>query len=130
MAVLKVSSPSYLEQMKRLVANWPVDAERGSMILREYETVWNDVGESRFRRGVDSIIATAPFRFFPSQAEFRGYVPGSERAKFCGKCDAGWVMVPDCEARQVYGNDTAMAAARCECAGGTDWLRRIRSATA
>jgi len=123
MAKQKAHSQDFLEQMKRLVANWPVDEVRGSTLLDEYAVVWNDVGDLRFRKAVDSIIATSDYSFFPNVAQFRGYIPAKEKHKFCGECTEGWVMKPDFEARRVYRNDTAMIAVACECRGPDYWER-------
>jgi hypothetical protein len=121
MARQKVHSPDYLAQMKRLVANWPVDEQRGKVLLDEYQAIWEEVGEHRFTRAVDSLVASAPYLFFPNQAEFRGYIPATGKKPSCGKCDSGWLMVPDAVARGVYGDPNAMMAIRCECRRGPSY---------
>jgi hypothetical protein len=107
--------------MQRLMANWPVEATRANMLLSEYRSIWNDVGEYRFRRAVDSIVATAALQFFPSQAEFRGYIPSAGKKRGCGKCDSGWIMIPDPVARGEYGDLNATMALRCECRRGPSY---------
>lgn len=125
MARNKAHSADYLAQMKRLIANWPVDDDRGAVLLDEFAGIWNEVGENRFRRAVDSILADSDYRFFPNQAEFRGHLPSSEHKPLCKKCKSGWISVPDHEARRLYGNPEAMCMIRCECRGGAEAHRRI-----
>ena len=121
MAKPKAHSRDYLDQMKRLIANWPVDDQRGKVLLDEYRTIWDDVGDFRFRRAVDSLLVTAQLQFFPSQAEFRGYIPSTGKKPTCGNCDSGWIMIPDPVARGDYGDPNAMMALRCECRRGPSY---------
>ena len=61
--------------MTRLIGNWPDGQRRAAEMLNEFQTVWDDVGEDRFRRAVQDIIHSSELRFFPSIGEFRGYIP-------------------------------------------------------
>lgn len=124
----KAHSADYLAQMKRLIANWPVDDDRGTVLLDEFAGICNEIGENRFRLAVDSILANGNFRFFPSQGEFRGYIPSAERKPLCGKCESGWIRVPDYEARRMYGNSTATCMLRCECRSGPGYQAFARRA--
>ena len=85
-------------------------------LMKEYESIWRAIGEQRFSRAVDTIIREGRYAFFPSQAEFRGYIPAeSAGLERCAKCQdtSGWLYVPDYAARQMYGNTTAVSALRC-----------------
>lgn len=102
--------------MKRLVANWPMDENRAEVLMQEYENLFAGVGEQRFNRGVGTIIREGRYQFFPSMAEFRGFVPaGEQRWKPCGKCEEGFIRVPDPEAELLYGDPGATKMIFCKC---------------
>ena len=85
--------------------------------------MFDQVDDSRFDRAVTAIIQESEIKFFPSVGEFRGYIPAPGKKPYCGKCNEGWVWVPDMEARRLYDNDTAMACKRCECRSGPGYQR-------
>ncbi len=101
------------------MANWPTDAERAGKLSHEFHSIWDEIGESLFTRTVTKIIHESRLQFFPSCGEFRGFIPNANAKKFwrdpnCPDCKGtGFKMVADYDARQAYGNDTAMAALRC-----------------
>lgn len=61
--------------MKKMLDNWPVEAGRTEGILETFREVYDEVGEDRFRRGVQDIMQSSEIKFFPPVAVFRGYIP-------------------------------------------------------
>ena len=114
----RASTAVLSEQFERLTANWPIDESRVKVMNRELKSVLERVGESRFKAAVTRVIQESRLQFFPSIGEFLGYVPETAKIIYCGEagCIDGFRMVPDYEARRLYGNDTAMAARKCGCA--------------
>ena len=111
-----------------MTANWHLEESRAEFIIGEYFDIWKSVGAARFGRAVHSLLYDSGLKFFPSIAEFRGYIPASEKRAHCGNCQDGFVMRPDYEARRLYKNDSAMKAFPCECTGGADRLKRLQDA--
>lgn len=99
---------------QRLSDNWPLEPERGKRLTRAYWQMFQDFGESRFRAGVASIIEARAYSLFPTEAEFRGYVPPPPKRQYCGKCMDGWVYVDGTN------RDTQLehGVRRCECMTG------------
>ena len=109
-------SAGFSQSMKRLIANWPMDEERAKTLLRDYERVFREVGQERFAQAVDVIIREGLYKFFPSQAEFRAYIPKGDRMwKPCQNCTEGFIQVPDFEARNIYADPGATMVRFCEC---------------
>lgn len=120
----------FSENMRRLIANWPMNVTRSHPLERELKSVFKEVGEERFTQATDSIIAHGQYQFFPTVAEFRGYIPAPKRKMFCGKCENGWIRVTDYEAMSLYEDKTATAMIRCECRRGPGfekYERRVKA---
>ncbi len=98
-----------------MTGNWNLEEVRLKPLTAEYFEVFKDVGESRFSRGVTAVIHNGKFSFFPSIAEFRGFVPSAGRWTPCGKCESGFIRVPDKEAEMLYGDPTATKMIFCQC---------------
>lgn len=109
---------TFEENLQRLIGNWPTLTSRADRVRRELHTLWKEVGHERFTKATDAIIATGNYKFFPTVAEFRGYIPQAKRKPFCGQCESGWIRVPDYAARRLYQNTTATEMLRCECRRG------------
>ena len=118
---------AFLESFSKLKANWHLEESRADSIVSEYFRVWRDVGAIRFGRGVHKMLHESNLRFFPTLAEFRGYVPASEKRVYCGHCNEGFISVVDEEAQKLYGGDRRMAMP-CDCTGGIERLRRLEAA--
>jgi len=110
----KKSRQEFEQQMSKLLDNWPVEPERAKRLSTEYYSIFKDVCESRFRAAVTAIIAARAYTLFPTQAEFRGYIPAKQKVfTYCGKCIDGW----------IYNNPESLATRlkygirRCECNG-------------
>ncbi len=114
----------FLKAFERMLGNWTIAENRTKAISDEYYTVWQEVGADRFTRAVTAIIHAADLQFFPPVANFRGHVPVAKKHKFCGKCNTGFIMKPDYDARHTYNNETAMVAVPCECRGD-GWRKRL-----
>lgn len=94
----RATSREFNEQFERLVANWSMDEDRARTLVRDYRTIWDDVGQQRFTAAVDEIIHGSAYHFFPSCGEFRSFVPKPERAFWrdenCPECQGtGWKRV-------------------------------------
>jgi hypothetical protein len=102
-----------------LTANWPIDEDRTKTQSREFRRVHDEVGISRFDAAVSKIIHENAYKFFPSVAEFRAYVPqasGRHADANCEKCHGtGWMRLPDYEARGMYRDPSAACVLRCQC---------------
>ncbi len=124
---LSQQKKSFLSSWARLSANWQLAEDRVKPLSQEYFEVFKQVGEGRFNRAVTAIIHSAELAYFPSVAAFRGYVPSSaEVRQYCGKCEHGWIFVPDEKARELYHNQAEMAMP-CECTGGVGRLQRLHA---
>lgn len=86
--------------------------------MQEYQGIFREVGASRFEQAVSKIVREGQYKFFPSQAEFRGFIPSKGGWKPCGKCESGFVRVPDLEAEMLYGDPTATKMIFCQCRYG------------
>lgn len=113
-----IKMSDFLPLFKKLKANWHLDETRSEDIIAEYFAICETVGFGRFTRAVDSIINVSDYKFFPTVAEFRAYIPKAEKKPLCGQCESGWKRVPDVEARRLYGDKNATAMIRCECRRG------------
>ena len=109
----------FLASVSRLSANWPIDSTRAEGLERELRKVFDEVGISRFDAGVSAIITEGKYQFFPSMAEFRGFIPapgGRHADANCEKCHgSGWMRLPDYEARRMYRDPNASCVLRCQC---------------
>jgi hypothetical protein len=83
----------------------------------EFKRLFDDVGEPRFKRGVEAAIRGYAGGFFPTIADFLPYVPTSANADHvtCPKCDGsqaggaeGFVIV-----KKMVNGKFIDAAARC-----------------
>lgn len=63
------------ENLERLIANWPTLGSRIDVLRSELNLVFYEVGSERFTRATDAIITSGTYQYFPSIAEFRGYIP-------------------------------------------------------
>ena len=95
-------------QFQRLSDNWPLEPERGKRLTRAYWQMFQDFGELRFRAAVAAIVEARAYSLFPTEAEFRGYVPAAPKRQWCGKCLESWVYIEP--------NDRERGMKRCECA--------------
>jgi len=117
----QIEMKDFLQFFKKLKANWHLDESRADDIIAEYFAICQEVGLDRFRSATDSIINASEYKFFPTISEFRGYLPKAAKNPLCGKCESGWIMVPDPVARGMYGNPNATMALRCECRRGPSY---------
>ena len=119
----------FLSCIARLEANWTVQPGRIEGIIENYKTVFDEVGPSRFVKGVSSIIQSGAYGFFPTCSEFRGYIPQAGKADatnhYCGKCDDGWLRSKNTPDAFVHNAIHETAVYPCPCRGGdvsvTDW---------
>src|SRR5208283_1360482 len=119
----------FLSCIARLEANWTVQPGRIEGIIENYKTVFDEVGPSRFVKGVSSIIQSGAYGFFPTCYEFRGYIPQAGKADatnhYCGKCDDGWLRSKNTPDAFVHNAIHETAVYPCPCRGGdvsvTDW---------
>jgi len=108
----QVIGKQFERDFQRLVSQWPVDQERGKVLIREFSELCGDVGQARFTAAVSAVIREGGIRFFPTISEFSSYVPPeSNVARNCGKCRSGWVVA-------YYKKRKIPAMKRCECKGG------------
>lgn len=128
-----MESETFQKLLQRLLTNWKTDESRAKVITKEFKAIFDEVGQARFSTAVDDIIRQNPYTLFPTQAEFRGYLPPVEKKPTCGKCKNGWIMVPDYQARKLYKNEIAMCTLRCECRRGPKfeaYEKRVKAWTA
>ena len=107
------STPKTFETLfQRLSDNWPLEPERGKRLTKAYYAMFQDVSEPRFSAAVTSIIEARAYSLFPTEAEFRAYIPTRMKREYCGKCIEGWIYLDPTswKTRLDYG------VRRCECA--------------
>ena len=120
MARNKVTSIAFWQSFKKLTATWPIDNERQTEVAESFQRIWQEYGSDRFVKGVIAITQNGEFRFFPTPAEFKGYIPDpSERRRYCGHCADGWLRaknVPDANQPWVI-HKTAVYPCPCRATG-------------
>lgn len=126
------ASIGFLASFGRLTANWPIDEDRTKTQSREFRRIHDEVGIARFDAAVSKVIHEGPYKFFPSVAEFRSFIPapsGRYPDANCESCHgSGWMRVADYEARRMYGDPNAMCVLRCQCLKDqvdTEEIRRL-----
>jgi hypothetical protein len=88
--------------MQKMLDNWPIpEADRAKRLSGEFLDRFKEVGESRFRTAVNSIISARVYSSFPTRGEFNAFIPSPETRHYCGKCIDGFIYAsqPD-----DYGN--------------------------
>ena len=90
----------FLTNFERLTANWNLAESRIKAMAGEYETIWKEIGATRFAQAVNRIIHEGKYSYFPTCGEFRGYIPTNPdgrtwwRDKNCPDCQGnGWKTV-------------------------------------
>jgi hypothetical protein len=83
--------------MNRLLGNYPkLEDDRLRGATANYLELYCEIGHERFVAGVNKIIREGGYSFFPSLAEFRGYLPDNPSSRaFCGNCNEGWLYTTD-----------------------------------
>lgn len=117
-------SASLVNLMTRLQGNWPVEEGRLKGILQNYQAIFDEVGEERFAVAVEAITTNSSHEYFPSIAEFRGFIP-SPKPRFCDKCVDGWVYVKNACDAFVAGVIHDRAVGPCSCRGGMESIRQL-----
>jgi hypothetical protein len=85
----------------KLIDNWPIEDERSKRLYSQFFLIWRDVGEVRFRMAVKAIIDARAYATFPTQAEFRGFIPDRDVVKWdwdrnCPDCHGtGWTVTQE-----------------------------------
>ena len=70
-------SIEFLESLKDLFSNWPVEDSRVKGIKRHLWLVWQDCGAQRFKSGVRRCIHERQSQYFPTVGEFKQYIPNA-----------------------------------------------------
>ena len=99
-----------------MTGNWNLEEARLKPLTAEYFALYSQVGAQRFERAVTAIIHEGGYHFFPTVGEFKSHVPAStERKPWCGKCNEGFLYIPDPEAYELYGDPDATKMMFCSC---------------
>jgi len=91
----------FLREWTKLTDNWPMEDDRSKRLHAQFFLIWRDVGEVRFRVAVKAIIDARAYASFPTQAEFRGFIPDRDTVKWdwdsnCPDCHGtGWTVTQE-----------------------------------
>ena len=103
-----VMTIDFLRSWKKLTGNWQLNADRETSIIGEYYELYCTVCSDRFAAAVKTILDST-YKFFPTLAEFRGFLPSAERKTFCPICNGNrWILA----GTDSWGNSQVK---RCDC---------------